>query len=194
MNPFQVKAARVCNLKYLNIGCGKKMFNHTINLNYEWYPGVDLTWDITKKRLPFREGQLDGIYTEHVIEHLPPSRLPFVFGEWSRCLRSKGVMRILVPDAEIYLRTYCRIQNGDDIKFPYHIEEATPMEHVNRVFRTYDHLYAYDYETLSKILSAAGFSSINRCRHREGRDAKLLLDSDDREVESLRVECIVPQT
>ena len=190
LNPVQARTERVRNLAYLNVGCGKKLIDHTINLNYEWYPGMDLTWDVTKTRLPFKDGQLSGIYTEHVLEHLPPSRVPFVVQEWHRCLRPGGVLRVIVPDAELYLRTYCRIQDGGNETFPYHQKEATAMDHVNRVFRSYEHLYAYDFETLKKILSTAGFCDIQRCGHREGRVKEVLLDSDEREPESLRVECI----
>lgn len=116
-NFFQTRSQRVRTLKFLNIGCGKKMIDHTINLNYEWYPKIDLAWDVVKWKLPFQEGHLSGIYTEHVLEHLPPSSLPDVFKEWRRCLKPGGVLRVLVPDAELYLRTYCQIKDGGDEKF-----------------------------------------------------------------------------
>ena len=72
-NPLQGVSCRVRTLEYLNVGCGKKIVPHTINLNYDWYPGVDLVFDITKKKLPIATNRLAGIYAEHVLEHLPPS-------------------------------------------------------------------------------------------------------------------------
>ncbi len=169
------------------------MFEHTINLNYEWYPGIDLTFDITR-RLPIASHRLAGVYSEHVIEHLPYSSVPYVLGECRRVLRPGGTLRLLVPDAELYLDTYCRIRRGEEILFPYHQSEpdATPMMHVNRVFKSYGHLYAYDFETLGRMLANAGFIEIMRCQHRCGRDNNLLLDSDEREVESLRLEATAP--
>lgn len=191
-NSFQTRSKRIRELKYLNIGCGKKMIDHTINLNYEWYPRIDLTWDVIKTRLPFKDGQLSDIYTEHVFEHLPPSQIPGLLSELRRCLQPGGVLRVLVPDAELYLRTYCQIKDGGDTKFPDHMEDATPMDHVNRVFRSYEHLYAYDFETLGKLLEQAGFIDAQKCGHKEGRVQELLLDSDEREDESLRIECVAP--
>lgn len=191
-NFFQTRSQRVRTLKFLNIGCGKKMIDHTINLNYEWYPKIDLAWDVVKWKLPFQEGHLSGIYTEHVLEHLPPSCLPDVLQEWRRCLKPGGGLRVLVPDAELYLRTYCKIKDGIDEKFPYHMDDATPMDHVNRVFRSFEHLYAYDFETMAKLLGEAGFVDIQKCGHQEGRVRELLLDSDEREAESLRIECFAP--
>jgi predicted SAM-dependent methyltransferase len=190
-NPLQKFSHRVRTLDYLNIGCNKKMFLHTINLDYSWFPGIDLTMDI-RRRLPISDNRLRGIYCEHVIEHLPFDMVDFCLSEWRRVLRPGGVVRIIVPDAEMYLQTYCRIRSGDEVRFPYHESGKTPMMHVNRVFRSSGHQYAYDFETLAYLLEKANFRDIIRCEHKRGRDENLLLDSDDREVESLRVEAMRP--
>jgi predicted SAM-dependent methyltransferase len=188
-NPLQKLSHRVRTLDYLNIGCNKKVFSHTINLDYSWFPGIDLTMDM-RKRLPISDSRLRGIYCEHVIEHLPFDVIPFCFSEWRRVLRPGGVVRVIVPDAELYLQTYCRIKIGEDIRFPYHEPEKTPMMHVNRVFRLSGHQYAYDFDTLAFLLDKACFKDIVRCEHKKGRDKNLLIDSDDREIESLRVEAV----
>ena len=191
-NPFQKYAKRVKTLRYLNVGCGKKPHNHTINLNYEWYPFIDLTWDITKP-LPLANSSLNGVYSEHVLEHLPFDVVPVILRDWVRVMKPGGTLRVLVPDAELYLNTYLAIRSGETArKFPYHRDEATPMMMVNRCFRDYDHLFAYDFETFERLLRDAGFHTIERKGHNEGRDSNLLIDSDERECESLRIECIKP--
>jgi predicted SAM-dependent methyltransferase len=182
----------VRTLKYLNVGCGKKPKPHTINLNYEWYPLTDLTWDIGKP-LPLNDESLKGIYTEHVLEHLPFRKIPLILNDWFRVLERGGVVRILVPDAELYLNTYVRIKEGGKVEFPYHDPEKTSIMHVNRVFRDYDHLFAYDFETIERMLTQAGFDEIQRKGHNEGSDKNLLIDSREREIESLRVECVKPK-
>lgn len=192
-NPLQKFSRRVRTLDYLNVGCNKKVFPHTINLDYSWFPGIDLTMDI-RRRLPISDNRIRGIYCEHVIEHLPFEVVPFCLSEWRRVLRPGGVVRVIVPDAELYLQTYSRIRIGEDALFPYHEPEKTPMMHVNRVFRSSAHQYAYDFETLASLLGKAHFEDITRCEHRRGRDNNLLLDSDDRQVESLRVEAMYPGT
>jgi predicted SAM-dependent methyltransferase len=190
-NPAQRFSKRVRTLKYLNIGCGKKPKPHTINLNYEWYPFIDLTWDITKP-LPLSDGSLKGIYTEHVLEHLPFQMIPRILRDWFRVLEPGGGLRILVPDAELYLKTYVEVKGGKPATFPYHDLLKTPMMHVNRVFRDFDHLFAYDFETFERILKEVGFGNIQRVDHNKGLDENLLLDSDERECESLRIECVKP--
>lgn len=190
-NPLQWYRFRVRTLNYLNVGCGKKMVPHTINLNYEWYPGVDLTYDI-RWRLRLPDHRLHGIYSEHVLEHLPFASIPAILSEWRRVMRAGGLVRILVPDAELYLRIYCEVHSGHDLEFPMHDSSQTAMMHVNRAFRDYSHLYAYDFETMARMLERAGFVDIRNCEHRQGRDPQLLLDSDEREAESLRVEAVSP--
>lgn len=185
INPLQWRSKRVKNLKYINIGCGKNPKSHTINLNFEWYPFIDLTWDVTKS-LPIPDASMKGVYSEHVIEHLPFDTIPKIFADWKRILEPRGRLRIVVPDAELYLRIY--IGDGGKI-FPYHNEGWTPMMHVNQVFRGYEHLYAWDFETLKKQLEMSGFSNIQRVNYNQGTDPLLLIDSDDRKCESLYVEC-----
>jgi predicted SAM-dependent methyltransferase len=191
LNPWQARSSRVRSLQYLNVGCGKKPISHMINLNYEWYPFVDLTWDITKP-LPLADSSLLGVYSEHVLEHLPFDSIPLILNDWKRVLKPGGTVRILVPDAEIYLSKYSASRSGERVRFPYHDDQQTDMMMVNRVFRNFEHLYAYDFETLARILDSSGFVNIQRVNHREGRDKNLLVDSEERAEESLRVEGMKP--
>jgi len=54
--------------KFLNVGCGPN--TNFINLDYSWIPGVDVCWDITKKKYPFEDNVFEGIFTEHCLEHI----------------------------------------------------------------------------------------------------------------------------
>jgi predicted SAM-dependent methyltransferase len=129
-----------------------------------------------------------------VLEHLPFEAIPAILKDWARVLKPGGTLRLLVPDAELYVRTYMAIRGGDATrKFPYHDEASTPMMMVNRCFRSFDHLFAYDFETFERLLKNAGFNSVEQKKHKEGRDANLLIDSDERECETLRIECVKPK-
>ena len=56
------------------------------------------------------------------------------------------------------------------------------MEVINEVARQQgQHQYLYDFETLSLRMAEAGFSSIRRCKFREGVGPReLLIDRDPR--------------
>jgi predicted SAM-dependent methyltransferase len=177
--------------RYLNVGCGKKARPDFVNLDYTWQPGVDLLWDLNW-RLPFHDGVLKGIYTEHCMEHLPFELVTgHILGEFQRVLAPGGRLRLIVPDGGLYLKLYAEAATNAGVSFPL-CDEAlvTPMMYVNRCFRDHGHLYAYDFETLRHFLLKAHFSSVERRTFMDGADTALLLDSPERAPESLYLEAV----
>ena len=86
---------------------------------------------------------------------------------------------------ELVLRAY--VEGGDPAFYEAQrrwnpADLVTQMEHVNYNFRQAgEHRYAYDYETLSRLLERCGFEAIERSEY----DPEL--DSEDRVVGSLYV-------
>jgi hypothetical protein len=64
------------------------------------------------------------------------------------------------------------------------------MMHVNKCFRDFGHLFAYDFTTFEHFLRKAGFTTVTRQTFQKGADPHLLLDSPERAPESLYVEAI----
>ncbi len=190
-NRMQTRAAHIRNATYLNVGCGKRAREGFVNLDYTWQPGVNLLWDLYW-RLPFTEGSLRGIYTEHCLEHLPfPLVTGHILREFHRTLAPGGRLRLIVPDGGLYLNLYAQAQVDPTTAFPYPNEAfVTPMMQVNRCFRDYDHLYAYDFATFRHFLLKAGFSEVVRQSFMHGADPLLLLDSAERVPESLYIEAV----
>ena len=186
---------RLNNKKYLEIGVGPSVGEEFIGLDYIWNPTIDVCWDVTKG-LPLRDNSLRGVYSEHCLEHLPFNSIEFVLSEIHRVLEPDGVVRIVVPDGELYLKSYSKICDGDLlIKIPYEEEEKEyykenyrPIISINRIFRSYGHQFIYDYELMKRLLENAGFKNINRENYRTGREDKLLKDLEWRKVESLYIE------
>lgn len=188
-NPLLARPKRFANARFLNAGCGRRPKPGVVNLDYVWAPGVDLVFDLAK-RLPFAENQLGGIFTEHCLEHLPLETVTeHVLPEFFRVLAPGGVLRIVVPDAALYLRAYCRREIGEDVAFPFPDSRmSTPMMYVNRCFRDHGHRYAYDAATLTLLLKRAGFACVETAAFGRGAMPELLLDAQERMPESLYVE------
>jgi predicted SAM-dependent methyltransferase len=195
---FQLCKPRIKGLQYLDVGCGRNVHPEFINMDYLWHPKLDLCWDI-RRGLPFQNGSMLGIFSEHCLEHFSVVVAFNIIRECRRLLAPGGVFRIVVPDAELYLDIYHRQMAGDSsITFPFQDNEAfdgifTPILSVNRVFyqdrdSLAGHRYMYDFSLLQALLSHAGFNSIKRVAYREGSDATLLIDSEIRASESLYVE------
>src|SRR3712207_5871910 len=67
--PYFINQAGLRDKEYLDIGCGPNIHRNFINLDYDWRPGIDICWDVSR-RLPLADVSLKGVFTEHCLEHL----------------------------------------------------------------------------------------------------------------------------
>lgn len=189
------------NKLYLDVGCGLNLHKNFITLDYQWRPGLDLCWDITKG-IPLEDNSLLGIFTEHCLEYVTYSDAYNVLLDCLRILKPGGTLRIILPDAELYLDIYQKWKRGENISFPYGVTTSTitldgkkmPMMEVTRVMGGEGWiLSAYDFYTLETMLKKVGFVDIRRESFRHGRDSVLLIDTEWRACESLYVEASKPK-
>ena len=171
----------------LNCGCGPNLKQGWINIDPS-NSEADLHLDL-RRPLPFRNGSATAIYSEHFFEHLEyPAETSVFLAESLRILKPGGRFRVGVPDTEWPIMSYAF---GDDLFFEKAREFWHPrwcdtrMHNINYHFRQgTEHKYAYDYETLEKILIEAGFSSVTRASFDPA------LDSKSRELGTLYAEAL----
>ena len=183
-----IKKERVKDKVLLNIGCGPFGKEEFFNIDYEWRPGLDACWDITSKPYPVPDASLEGIFTEHCLEHIPYEKTFENLKEFYRMLKPGGTVRIIVPDGELYFDLYQARKTDPSVRLPYDDKEDTPMISVNRIFRSHGHLFIYDFETFRMNLEKIGFKNVKKETFRSGRDSRLLIDRPEREIESLYLE------
>lgn len=192
----QFAAPRLSARQYLDIGCGLNVHPSFVNLDYSWHPGIDVVCDITRG-IPFPNHRFDGIFSEHCLEHISLASVDSVMRECYRILRPGGVLRIALPDGELYLRQYLEYLNGAEVVLPCSSGDAfegiySPILSVNRIFRSHGHLFIYDADLLSKLLGRNGFHDIQKESFRSGRNPALLRDTESRRAESLYLEAAKP--
>jgi predicted SAM-dependent methyltransferase len=174
--------------RFLNLGAGKHGVRSADWLNVDGLDKrADVLWDVTRP-LPFRDARFEGVFTEHLLEHLSAREAPKFLRECWRVLQPGAILRVVVPDGELYLRNY--FQDRTWMLERRKGSFRTPMEVINEAARqTYEHQYLYDYETLALWLQEAGFSSVWQCEFRQGQGpSELLIDRSERVFESLYVE------
>jgi predicted SAM-dependent methyltransferase len=178
--------------EYLQVGCGYNIYSDFINMDIEWKPNV-IPWDISvikDDNYPIETSSLEGIYTEHCLEHIPFSSTKDNLKEFYRMLKPGGTVRIAVPDGELFIDMYLKARNGEPYEIPHEEElaEPTPMMVLNKVARGYGHLFLFDFDTFKYLMEEIGFKDIKKETFRHGRNPKLLVDSELRKAESLYVE------
>lgn len=202
-NKFQSGFQAIRFKRYLDIGCGWKTHVHMINLDWQWHPKIDICWDVAKKGLPIPRSSLDGIYSEHCLEHHHPSTIFYLLSECYRVLRPGGKLRLVLPDAQKYISTYYTLLHGDKaISYPYPEDISlhgiqSPLLGVNRIFyqdreSPHGHCFMFDELLLRAFLIKTGFVNIVACDFRSGSDPQLLLDSSERWIESFAMEAQRP--
>lgn len=163
-----------------------------ISMHADQYVAHDL-----RRPLPFRDGQVQRIFAEHVVEHLDFRHdIPGVFAEFHRILEVGGTLRIIVPDAERFLHAYVaksreefKALGWDLDRLPHDIH--TPMHVLNHVFHQEgEHLFGWDFETMEWALRRAGFLQIGKKAYGESLDTELALDRAEHAPYSLYVEAI----
>lgn len=190
------------NNLYANIGCGDAgLPGDWVNIDFAIYKNVTYTFDC-RRELPFADGTVKGIFCEHFFEHIDyVTDVPYFLADCCRSLKKGGVLRIVVPDAEKYLRGYCE-EGWDQLKKTRPLDDnlvdglmaiqyQTKMQLVNEVFRQGgEHKYAWDFETMKLAMLNAGFSDAFKMEYMKSHDAKLQIDQLVRKPESLYAEAI----
>lgn len=151
------KAAALGGDVRLHIGSGFLPLDGWVNLDMVG-PPVDLAWDL-RRGLPFADGALTAVFSEHLFEHLPFEAGVAVVSESVRALRSGGVFRVAVPDAGLLLRSYA---GTDDPEWACSREHA--MEAVNALFYEHGHTTMYDEELLVHLCRLGGLTDVRACR------------------------------
>lgn len=199
VNPYYIarlnRYRKQTNLS-VNVGAGPFGQEGWTNLDMFKHKNISFPYDCRKK-LPFTDGSVDRIRAEHVFEHMDPKKeAPKFLSECLRCLRPGGILRIVVPDLELFVNAYSAGTaeawaelgyNLNNLPFPI----ATPMDILNHTFRQEgEHKYAYDFVTLRDRVLRAGFKDVKKQSWGNSLDPMLCADLENHRIYSLYADCI----
>jgi predicted SAM-dependent methyltransferase len=179
----RVRALQQRRSLLVNVACGPQVLDGYVNVDLHATSPAIIPWDC-RRSLPLADGSAAGIRVEQFVEHLETrEELPQFLRDCYRALETGGVLRVIVPDGERYLRAYSCGGFGGFRElgwtgFPDDL--PTRMDIVNHVFHQWhEHRWAYDFETLRHRLMAAGFTAVEQ---RGFRDSMLPALAQDRDV------------
>ena len=145
----------------LEIGAGisKKEGILTTDLNLK----SDYPFDL-RAGLPFPDDSIDFIYAEHVLEHFQYKDVMMLLQECKRVMKTCAVLKISVPNAQIYLDAYVNPEGFDQNIFctvETGMNFDSKIDYVNYMFyMDGHHYYMFDESNLLSILKAIGFNQV----------------------------------
>ena len=148
---------------------------------------ADVAWDL-RHPLPFPDRVADAVFLEHVLEHMTVAEGMSVLRHALRVLVPGGVIRVGVPDAGLYARSYAGDERTIDELRP---GRPTRMLALGEVFQEHGHVSAWDGETLALVVDAVGFTDAEVMPGGTSR-IEPAPDSPARIPESVYVEAVVP--
>jgi len=150
-----------------------------------------IRWNLANG-IPFPDNSFDVVYHSHFLEHIdPPSARKFLL-ECHRVLKPGGTLRVVVPDLELLVNTYCeaikQIQRGEITAQAAHqcaiyrlfdqmvrngtsgAKEQKPwVRRIERLIRGSastcgeTHRWMYDQYSLGRLLGEIGFEQVTVC-------------------------------
>ena len=130
----------------------------------------------------------EGVYSEHMLEHLPYRDAIRVLREIHRTLKPGHWLRIIVPDAQLAVEFYNGRQTDSTFaqRFRYGAEALTNLA------QRWGHVSVWDAPLLTAVLREIGFESVTTVAFGQGTDETLIHDSPARRWESLYIEARKP--
>lgn len=98
---------KIAGLVLVNIGCGKTLHLTWVNMDVALTSPAVHPID-ARKPLLFANDAVDACYDSHILEHLDQPDAKSSLTEYSRILKPKSVLRVVVPDLGEIVREYIR--------------------------------------------------------------------------------------
>ena len=173
--------------EYLNLGCGGNIYDDFLNAdiavtkklifnNHDNYIYMDAT-----KKWNVADNYFQGIYTEHMLEHLTYTQAVFALSEAFRTLKKDGCIRIIVPSLDNYLD----FEKGKEFiidKFGFRALA------ISNLTQNAGHVSTWDFELLKHTMESIGFQKVRLESFQNEQNSKLLKDTEIRKWASIYVE------
>lgn len=182
------------SINYIDLGCGQQPTDGFVGIDY--FGGLGSYAADLRFPLKVASNHVDGIFTEHTLEHLTYRHVAALLRECHRILKPGGCIRVVLPDVGEMARRYAAHDAAWFEQWAHHMlgtrnrALATPMEAISFVTQEYGHVSCWDHDTVAHYLAQAGFVDVARCTWRQGRDPRMLRDNaePDRTLFSLYME------
>lgn len=178
---FPFKVSR----EFLNLGCGPRTFDACDNVDVPVlrrgkvnFYGLDLRYP-----LPIPDNSYSGVFSEHTLEHLEPTKGVDLLSEIFRILKPGGTARLIVPSLDKYI-LWLISPNSLKIETTF----SGNVEAIWHLTQHYAHKSVWDAMTLKQVILQIGFRECSVVNFHQGHSVMKGFDSQNRAWESLYIE------
>ncbi|MEJ7892976.1 MAG: glycosyltransferase [Solirubrobacteraceae bacterium] len=136
----------------VNVGCGEKPLEGYVNVDFRALSGVDVVADAA--RLPFAPGTVDELASFHLIEHFREHHAQTVLLPYWRSLLKPGTgrLRVVTPNWAVLME---QLRDGR-----LDFRQFKTVTFGAQDYSGDDHFALYSPQTLERLLTAAGFTTV----------------------------------
>ncbi len=134
----------------LDIGCGLSKREDSIGIDLRKVGSVDILADAHS--LPFKNETFDHVYSSHTIEHFSHKETGKILTEWTRVLKSGGIIEIRCPDLRIRALLFFLNPSWKNVEHIYGEQNYVGGEH----------RCGFSYGLLKKSLESIGIKHVKR--------------------------------
>lgn len=147
LSPEKLAAAREEQIR-INLGCGHIPVEGYLNIDRRALPGIDIVAEVDE--LPFNTGEVDEIFSAHLLEHFPQEQLRrTLLKYWHGLLKPGGEFRAIVPDGDGMIAA---CSSGE-----YPFEQFRKVTYGAQDYDGDFHYNMFTPSSLSELLLEAGF-------------------------------------
>ena len=154
------------------------------------FPDNVLYGDIVKG-LPIPPNSADAMFCSHTLEHLSLEDLRTALVNTFNSMKNGAIFRCVVPDLEYYARKYVKALDNQETNANYDFigpngevlfgvvtRERGIKGALSTMYSNRHHMWMWDYLSLSKELTNAGFTNVRRCNFNDSEDEMFKLVED----------------
>lgn len=141
--------------KRLNLGCGSKRMEGYVNCDL--FPGPTVDEAFSLDDIPYADGTVEALHSEHALEHLPRQRAEIAIKEWARVLKPGGELLLKVPDLELCCKAFLDSSEEQRYGWWHHTIYGIQVGQAHEPDEGQIHYCGFTKERLRRLLEEAGF-------------------------------------